>query len=143
MEEHVLIKAKHRMEKELSDILDKQTLNANDLETMTKIVCSIKDIEKSLEIEGYNDEYSGRMTYPYSYGSYPMRGRSNNSYERGRSVRTGRYMSRGDEYMDGNYSGHSVRDRMVDRLEQMYDEAASDHERSIIDKWIKKIEHEV
>jgi hypothetical protein len=39
-------------------------------------------------------------------------------------------------------SGHSIKDRMVDSLERMYDGASTDHERQIVDKWIKKMRAE-
>ena len=78
------------------------------------------------------------------------------STRRGRSATTGRYMSRDMEpryHMEGNsrryydglyrgdgYSGHSIKDRMVDSLERMYDEAPTEHERQILDEWINRIE---
>ena len=81
------------------------------------------------------------------------------SYRRGRSATTGRYVSRdrapmyhnmeGDSrryydgaYLDHGYSGHSIKDRMVDHLERMYDDAQTDHERQILDEWIGRIESE-
>lgn len=92
------------------------------------------------------------------------------SHRRGRSPSTGRYVSRdsgpsysyghhgrGGEYrynddggMSHNYnsyeanhvSRHSIHDRIVSRLEGMYDEAKTDHERQVIDMWIKRIEYE-
>ena len=90
----------------------------------------------------YGDEYgdhSGRRYYHDSYGyddSY--RG---DSYRRGRSPVTGRYISRGEDnmsYHDG-YSGHSIKDRMVARLEDMMDEAKTDHERQTVSQWIDRL----
>ena len=77
---------------------------------------------------------------------------NNGSYRRGRSPITGRYVSRDNggssrRYYDGNssrnsnYSGHSILDRMVAKLEQMYDEANSDHERKIVQDWINRISY--
>ena len=40
------------------------------------------------------------------------------------------------------YSGHSIKDRMVSQLEAMYDEAQTEHERQMVDEWIKRIETE-
>lgn len=48
-------------------------------------------------------------------------------------ISTGRYMGRG-------YSGHSINDRIIDRLEHMMDEADSDYERQTIAKYIDKLE---
>lgn len=148
MEERTLRTTKEKLEKELSVILDKQNLNINDLEAMTKIVCALEKIEKieKMEREEQDYNYSGRYHYPYSYDEENRRiyndGRDTHSYERGRSARTGRYVSRDDGRMMPHYSGHSLRDRMIDKLESMYDEAATEHERKTLDKWIQKIEYD-
>lgn len=76
-----------------------------------------------------------------SYGGYSTR--------RGRSMTTGRYVSRdpypqnmsyrrsyGDPYMTG-YSGHN---RMIDELERMRDEAQTERERMMINEWISNAE---
>ena len=44
--------------------------------------------------------------------------------------------------MDDGYSGHSIKDRMIAKLEGMYDEAKTDHERQVIDQWIGRLEME-
>lgn len=82
------------------------------------------------------------------------------SSRRGRSRRTGRYMSRGSyegasnsfgsydgsyEYdggsnrgsSRGNYSGHG---KMIQHLERMYDEAEDEKELQMIEEWIRKAE---
>ena len=38
-------------------------------------------------------------------------------------------------YFNG-YSGHSIQDRMIDKLERMMDEAQSEHERQTVQSWI-------
>lgn len=71
------------------------------------------------------------------------------STRRGRSMTTGRYVSRdpypqnmsyrrsyGDPYMAG-YSGHN---RMIDELERMRDEAQTERERMMINEWINTAE---
>lgn len=71
------------------------------------------------------------------------------STRRGRSMTTGRYVSRdpypqnmsyrrsyGDPYMAG-YSGHN---RMIDELERMRDEAQTERERMMINEWISNAE---
>lgn len=96
--------------------------------------------------------YGGMSEAGSSYGHYTMRGSyggesMDNSYgmygARGRSPVTGRYISR-DGAMHDDYmmSGHSIKDRMVARLEGMYDEAKSEHERDEIRKEIRRIEAE-
>jgi len=37
------------------------------------------------------------------------------------------------------YSGHSITDRMIDRLESMMDETQSDYERQTIRDWINRL----
>lgn len=80
-----------------------------------------------------------------SYGHYTMRGSyghhddmMDGSYMRGRSPVTGRYISRDGYQM----SGHSLRDRMVAKLEEMYDGAATEYEREELRKEIRRIEAE-
>lgn len=95
----------------------------------------------------YRDSYANRMyhdggSYEDSYGdSY------GDSYRRGRSPVTGRYISR-NSYRDNRgrnsyadeYSGHSIVDRMVARLENMMDEAKTDHERQTVNEWINRLQ---
>ena len=61
-----------------------------------------------------------------------------------RSPVTGRYISYGNSHTYGSthYSGHSIKDRMIARLEPMYDEATSEHERQMIANTISRIQHE-
>lgn len=74
-----------------------------------------------------------------SYGHYTMRGSyDGGSYMRGRSPVTGRYISRDGYQM----SGHSLRDRMVAKLEEMYDSANTEYEREELRKEIRRIEAE-
>ena len=85
----------------------------------------------------------------YSSMSYDER----SSKRRGRNSMNGQYMSRRnvESYNDSGYSnrnydrgksGHSIKDRMIDRLERMMDEAGSDYERGEIGKWIERLEVE-
>ena len=65
------------------------------------------------------------------------------SLGRGRSPVTGRYISRDGTHMyEANVSGHSIKDRMIARLETMYDEAKSEHERQVITEEIRRLESE-
>ena len=73
------------------------------------------------------DEYSNR---PRMTGRYHVNG----SYDRGRSPVTGRYVSR-----DSGYSGHSINDRMISQLENMYDEAKTEYEREEVRKEIDRL----
>ena len=41
-------------------------------------------------------------------------------------------------YYNG-YSGHSIQDRMIDKLERMMDEAQTEHERQTVQTWINRL----
>lgn len=92
-----------------------------------------------------NGGYSGahmpnvtRMPVRYGY-SEPNMGYNHGSSGR-RSSRTGRYIS--NEMMNDGYSGHSIRDRMIASLENLYDDAGSQHEKTEIDNWISRLRTE-
>lgn len=76
---------------------------------------------------GYRNHDRGSYHNDYYHGD---------SYRRGRSPVTGRYISRGHE--DG-HSGHSIMDRMIASLESMYDEAKTDHEKQTVSEWINRL----
>ena len=94
----------------------------------------------SAELDALKDAYNLRMALHDRYGDDGM------SYARGRSPVTGRYISRDpmmhDDMMMDHRSMHSIKDRMIARLEAMYDEAKSEHEREEIRKEIRRIESE-
>lgn len=124
-------------------------MNAAELDVLTKAVCTIDKIQQIQEGGGSYDDYSRNRSYD----------EDGNSYRRGRSSVTGRYISRdavphfdgstsrrfydGEMSRHGNgYSGHSIKDRMIAQLEKMYDEAQTEHERSLVDTWIRRISNE-
>ena len=129
------------LEKDLKEELDKVvragTVSPQEVENISEAVCLM------LKLKEYR-EWDERKDYDHGYSSM-----------RGRSATTGRYMSRDYDpmyhetsrrYYDGRtgdgYSGHSIKDRMIDRLEGMYDDAKTEHERKIVDEWINRIESE-
>lgn len=143
----LLDKINDAIEEAIKPIIAKgANINVAELDALTKAVCTIEKI-KQIEDDGnsYNN-YSRHNSYDDDGGSY----------RRGRSPITGRYVSRdamphlegatsrrfydGDMSQNGNYSGHSIKDRMVAQLEKMYDEAQSDHERQIVNDWIRRID---
>ena len=140
-----LEKIKDAVEEAIRPIIAKGAgMNAAELDVLTKAVCTIEKIE---QIENGGNSYDD-----YSRNSYD----EGNSYRRGRSAMTGRYVSRdvmphfdggtSRRFYDGDshhgYSGHSIKDRMVAQLEKMYDEAQSDHERQVVNDWIRRIGNE-
>ena len=91
---------------ELERISKKGDLTAGSLDAIDKLTHSIKSITTILAMEGYSGDDA--------------------SYRRGRSMTTGRYISRasGRSY-DGGYS----RDGMKEKLEELMEEAPDDHTR--------------
>ena len=118
--EKVLDRLEETVTTELEKLAKKPELNPADLKAATDALCFIEKIQKVQN--GMDDEYSE---------SYDRHG----SYRRGRSMRTGRYVSNSD-----GYSRHSIHDRIVDKLEQMMDDAKSKYERNVLSGWIAKVE---
>ena len=147
-----LKEVQERAKKEAMPLIYKEgTLSPNELENLKNLmattkyaVCAEKDL---MEIEGMSGE--GEYDGEHSRGMYvhPMY-----SGRRGRSSTTGRYVSRGGSYGTmmhmpyddhiGEYSGHSVHDRMIADLEREMDEATSEYERKVIMDQINKIRQE-
>lgn len=132
------------IEKEIRKITAKNDITPVELETMTKALCALEKIKEIEHMDGGDMEYSGRMvsTMPMGYNDRRFYD-DNRSYMRGRDARTGRYMSRDSERDHGpamGYSGHSIKDRMIAKLEQMYDEAQTDHERQVVDEWLARLD---
>lgn len=129
------------IEKELKKMVEKGDLSANELQAAEKAVCLM---EKIIGLENGTYEQSFRMpmnSYGRSYGYYDRMMMDDASYERGRSPRTGRYVSRDgyDHSMNRGYSGHSIGDRAVEKLESMMDNAGSEYEREVLEKYIRMI----
>ena len=144
-------KAVDALEDNVKQITRKESMTPAELEHLSKSICIIEKI-KNIQQQG-GDDYS------------------ENSYRRGRSRTTGRFVSRDDGssqgYYDNNafdggsnnssrnyrdsgnssrryydssgYSGHSIKDRMVARLEEMFDEAQSEHEKQVVQDWINRL----
>ena len=157
MSDKTLEKIRDSIEEAIKPILKKgEAMSPADLESLTKAVCVIEKIKRIEDGNSYDDG---------SYSEHNSYGNDGYSYERGRSPITGRYVSRdamphhgggasgryyGDEhysnrrYYDGathhnGYSGHSIKDRMIDSLERMIDEAQSENERQTVKDWIRRL----
>lgn len=131
------------LEKDLKEKLDKVnaagTVNPEDLNVIDKATDVMLDLIKYDEWKmgggesSYDDGYSNRRGRSMTTGryvsrdAYPMRS-YNDSYSGRRSY--------GDPYVNG-YSGHN---HMVDELERMYSEAQTEHERHMIRDWINNVE---
>jgi len=131
---------------EIKKITTAGTITPTDVKTVSDAICLMlkaKEYETWLEEDEYSTSSHGMHTayHPNSFGP-------------ARSVTTGRYVSRGMEpyyaddrypsygrsHYDMGYSGHSTKDRMVARLEDMMGEAKNDYERNMIMNAISQIQ---
>ena len=124
------------IEEEIKKIAKKNDITPAELENATKAVCLIEKIKMLERFDSYEDDYP-ESSYDAPYTHMPEHS-MNSSYRRGRSMTTGRYMSR-DNY-DTGYSGHSIRDRMISKLESMVDEAKNEHEKQVVMDWINRLD---
>lgn len=135
--EKTLNKAEELLETEIESIIKQGTLqNGNGAQIFKNLLESLKIIE-CIRNGGMEDEgYSGRMMPRYSgnHGDMNYAGNMNfdGTYSGRRSPSTGRYMSRG-------YSGHSIHDRMIAALEDVYGDAKNQHEENEIQAWIDRL----
>lgn len=151
------------IEEEICTLLKKQPMTPQDVEMLAKLTDSMKDVATASGMKDYVDavlETDDGMSH-----AIKMPKTSYNSFARGRSPFTGRFVSRDGVPMgtstphmstlsynrdysnnmdnmsrryDGGYSGHSINDRMIASLEREMDHATSDYERNQIQN---EIEH--
>lgn len=128
---------KEKLCEELEEIARKGELGAGDLEIVHKLTDTIKNIDK-IEMLEEDDGYSRD-------GDWEMEGRG--SYNRGSSYRgrkrdsMGRYSRTGRMCPDRVYSRDSAKDRMMDHLEDMMQEAGSEKEREAIRRCMNQLEN--
>ena len=127
---------KSTLEDALRSIAEKKNISPMDIETATKALCALEQI-KVMEGSGYSERSYRRMRS--HDGSYDHEGSYGGMNSRDRYFNPSHDNSRDGSYDDG-YSGHSIKDRMVAKLESMYDQAKSEHERQIVDEWIRRLE---
>ena len=147
-------RAKEKAEDLIRDITRKEHISPAELEAVMKSVCLIMKVEGA---DGGNGDYEGEYSERGMPRHYPM-DYDEASYRRGRSSVTGQYVSRDSgggassrgsydsshRYYDGGsrnngYSGHSKRDRMIAALEEMYDNAQTNHEREFVQEWLERL----
>lgn len=130
----------HVLEKEIKTVTDKGSMTPSELDTIMKAMCvydmAEERIMKESGYEGFSKDGYSQRYYRDSMMIPDMSYENNyNSYARGRNPMNGRYVSR--DY--GGRSGHSIKDRMIDQLERMMDQAGSEYERQEIMRQIEKI----
>lgn len=129
---------KDKLHEELKEIANKQEMSAGDLEATHKLTDTIKNIDKICMLEeddGYSQagEWEAEMRGAYGHG---------NSYRIRRDAR-GRYSRDGmrDGRNGGMYSrGADGRERMIDEMERLMDNADSEKEREAIRRCISQLE---
>lgn len=149
---HTYYELKDMLKKELDDIVKKGELSAGSLDTIDKLLNSIKNACKITMYEEYKED-------GYSYADSDM-DMSSYSYARGRGSNArrdsmGRYSSeggystaRGGRDGRGGYSrrGYSYADSdkqdKIEMLRDMMTEASSDDERRALQKIIRRMEQE-
>lgn len=155
---HTYYELKDMLKNELDQIVKKGELSAGSLETVDKILNSIKNACKITMYEEYKED-------GYSYADSDM-DMSNYSYARGRGSNArrdsmGRYSSEGGYSREGGYSnarggrdgrggysrrGYSYDDgdkqEKVEMLREMMQEAGSEEERRTLQKLIRRMEQE-
>lgn len=120
---------------ELDKIAKKQDMSAGDLETVHKLTDTIKNIDKICMYEegGYSQA-----------GDWEMTGRGNYSRDSSYANREQHYVrghySRDDGRTSRGYSRADGREYMVNRLEEMMQDASSEKEREAIRRCISQIE---
>ena len=117
------------LEESIDQMNKKKDMTPSDLETLCKAYKLKMELEGSRNAASYE-----RIPMDHSMGDWHAEG----SFAPMRSPVTGRYVSRDNMYA----SRHSIKDRMIAKLEEMYDEAEGSYEREEIRKEIRRIEAE-
>ena len=134
---------------ELDKLFSKGSLSPAETEAAKAGVCLLKEMDETfgggMMEDGYSERRGGRMSrrsydWPDMDGRMPYREYAITSYD-GRGGNQGggrggssRAMSRDGR---GGYSGHSINDRVVEKLENLMDSAESDFERQKIREFIR------
>lgn len=140
---HTYYEAKEMLKKELDNIVKKGELSAGSLETIDKLLNSIKNACKITMYEEYaEDGYSyadgDADMSDYAYARASGRGRGSNA----RRDAMGRYSSRGYSSR-GRYSyDDGDKQEKMDMLREMMNEVSSDEERRALNKIIRRMEQE-
>ncbi len=139
---HTYYEVKEMLHKELADIVKKGELSAGSLETIDKLLNSIKNSCKIIMYEEYSED-----GYSYADGDHDIH---EYSYARGRGSDArrdsrGRYSSANysnARYPKMRYSYDEGKDEKVEMLREMMQEVSSDEERRALQKIIRRMEQD-
>lgn len=142
---HTYYDVKELLHKELEQIVKKGELSAGSLETIDKLLNSIKNSCKIIMYEEYKDDgysYADSDNDIHNYSYARGRGSGAKRDSMGRYSSEGGYSNRGREYMRrGGYS-YADKSEKVEMLREMMNETSSDDERRTLQKIIRKMENE-
>lgn len=112
---------------QVEEVTKKGTLSATEMDSVYKAVQTMLNIVtlKAMKESGYSNGVDFDHAYGYSYGRPHVDARYS-------------YGSRHYPMYNG-YSGHSINDRMIASLEELYDKATTEHEREKIGETIDRI----
>ena len=129
---------KEMLEQEIKEISNKGELTAGSLDTVDKLTHSLKSIETIIAMSGDEGEYSqrgGRGGNSYSDGGN-MGGGYSGYYPRYAYARNQRRSS------NGRYSRDDGREAMIEKLEDMMEDAPDEMSREAIRRCVEQMERE-
>lgn len=135
---HTYYDAKEMLHKELEQIVKKGELSAGSLETIDKLLNSIKNACKIIMYDEFDEGYSQEGGSMAGGNSYAQRRDSMGRYSRRGGSRGGR----GGYSRASGYSYDDGKEEKIEILREMMDEVSSDEERRAISKIIRKMENE-
>lgn len=144
MDIRIYEEALKKIEHEIAGLNKKDTLSAAEIANLKEALCAAKSImdiigeipqdARDAYTNGVTGSYSLRPGFKYEYSGHMPEYMPDYSYRRGRSMTTGRYVSRGD-----HYSGHSIYDILIANMELTYNDCKSEHDEKIIDTAIRMV----
>lgn len=127
-----LNKLKDIIFKDIRSVNTRGVIAPNELEPLYKMVCMLEKMDKTEKIQNDLEEYSGRRS---------MSGMMRGSYSRDHQNRTTGVGGAGSmPYYDTDhmYSGHSIHDRIIDKIESLLPETNNEYERQIVNEYITR-----
>lgn len=129
---HTYYDVKEMLHQELEDIVKKGELSAGSLETIDKLLNSIKNACKIIMYEQYDDGEYSRDTEGAGMST-------NRSYAAARRDSRGRFTRYNGRYSRG-YSYADDKHGVTDMLRDMMDEASSEEERAVLKKLMRRMD---
>ena len=129
----------YALEDVIKGITRKENISPAELEHLSKTICTIERI-KNIQRNDDNLDYS-ENSYRYGKSRTSSNHMNRENFYRGHYDNSSRqYDGNSSRYYDSSgYSGHSIQDRMIAKLEEMYDTAQSEHERQVVQDWISRL----